>query len=199
VSRVNINIVHEGALDFVVLKKILSRINPYLDPIPYGGRGKQYIESKLPNFNIVASRNKAKYIALLDLDRESCVVRYLNKIVPKQKSDGLIIRIAVKEVESWLLADRNAIAKYLSLPVSKIPYRPDELSDPKNEIFTLARQSKIIKIREGIPPRTNSQKEGSAYTTIMSEFVRQHWRHSVAEKSSPSLNRALKSIREFCR
>jgi hypothetical protein len=50
-----------------------------------------------------------------------------------------MVRVAVREVESWVLADRRRIANFLSAPLNSIPMDPEQLDDPKMALLTLAR------------------------------------------------------------
>jgi hypothetical protein len=43
----------------------------------------------------------------------------------------MCFRTGVKEVEAWLIADRERLADFLRIPVSNVPMAPDSIEDPK--------------------------------------------------------------------
>ena len=43
----------------------------------------------------------------------------------------MIFRIAVREVESWIIADKEGIAEFLNVAVANFTDLPDNISDPK--------------------------------------------------------------------
>lgn len=105
------------------------------------------------------------------------------------------LRVAVREIEAWLLADGAALAAFLGVPVSRVPQRPESLLDPKRAITDLAAASRRRSIREEIAPRPGSGRQvGPLYTTRISEFTTTHWRPEVAEAQSDSLRRCIVAL-----
>jgi hypothetical protein len=109
----------------------------------------------------------------------------------------LLLRLAVTEAESWLIADREGAAQALAIPLTRLPHRPDEEPDPKGLILTLAARSKKRAIREEVVSTGNRNKPGSGYNLHLSTFVRSHWDARRAALVSPSLARAVKRIGEL--
>ncbi|MCB0764947.1 MAG: hypothetical protein KDB84_09590, partial [Flavobacteriales bacterium] len=110
----------------------------------------------------------------------------------------LIFRIAVREVEAWLLADRAGFAEFLGLPVTKIPQAPESLRDPKQTLINLARRIKRRRLAEElIPPVGSSSSVGPFYNDRLSEFVTTKWNVQSASKRSPSLAKALYRLHEL--
>src|SRR5471032_291896 len=77
-----------------------------------GGFG--YLRSRIRNFCELARRTPV--LLLTDLDREECpanlIADWLRRdAIPEQ----LLFRVAVRQVESWLLADRDGIARLLKV------------------------------------------------------------------------------------
>lgn len=111
---------------------------------------------------------------------------------------NLLFRIAVREVESWLLADQVNLARFFGIAQSSIPARPDELPDPKQKLIDLARKSRNRRLREDIVPRKGSTaKQGPDYNVRLEEFVNGIWNPRTAAESSPSLHRATLKIERF--
>jgi hypothetical protein len=110
----------------------------------------------------------------------------------------MCFRVAVRQVESWLLADRERLAKFLAVSTAKIPPVPEAINNPKNTVIELARQSRRREIREDMVPRPGSARAvGPAYTARLIEFViggERGWRPDVAARHSESLNRSLRCL-----
>ena len=67
-------------------------------------------------------------------------------------SPKLLIRLAVLEIESWILADRRAMARWLGVPERVVSRVPESLNDPKRELVQLASRSRNRSLREAIAP-----------------------------------------------
>jgi hypothetical protein len=107
----------------------------------------------------------------------------------------MCFRIAVRAVETWLLADRQRFAQFLRIPVSRIPPVLEAVDDPKLLLVNLARHSRKRAMREDMVPRQRSgRKVGPAYASRLMEFVENTttgWRPDVAAEESDSLKRCL--------
>jgi len=140
------------------------------------------------------ARHIQPVICIADTDRR-CPVELLAQWLENHKEPRFIFRLAVAEAESWLLADRETLAEFLAVPVGKIPDRPDELADPKREVLALARRSRRRLIRTEVVSSSDFSKPGNGYNIHLGEYIRTHWRALQAAKRSPSLARAIRSIR----
>ena len=110
---------------------------------------------------------------------------------PGGQSPGLHVCIAVR-AEAWFMADRGALARYLSIFQGKIPSRPEEVGNPKRAIVDLARQSRSSAVQDNVVPSENSGRSvGPGYTEAMIEFVQGKWCPVRASQVAPSLARAL--------
>lgn len=116
---------------------------------------------------------------------------------------GFLLRIAVSEAESWILADTAAFAEYFAVSVRKLPRMTsgnfDEVVDPKHIVLVLARQSKKRLIREEVVSPIDQDKRGSGYNTHLCAFVKERWSAVRASVLSASLNRALSRLSEFAK
>ena len=75
------------------------------------------------------------------------------KWLPYPKHPNLLFRVAVKEVEAWLLAHRAAFATFLGISDKFIPQEQvDTIPDPKQFLINLAAKSKKRKVRDAIVP-----------------------------------------------
>ena len=111
----------------------------------------------------------------------------------------MCFRIAVREVEAWLLADRERIASFLGVSPARVPRDPDGLDDPKLEMVNLARHSSRRVIRKEMTPRPGSGISiGPAYSLRLIEFASKPdvgWRPEVAAGHSRSLRRCVAALR----
>jgi len=104
------------------------------------------------------------------------------------------------EVESWLMADRNSFANFLSIPVNRIPSNTDDILNPKEFLVSLARSSKKRRLREELVPKPRTRIPiGYGYNTRLSQFVREHWNIERAATVSPSLKRTLDRLHQATR
>ena len=118
-SDIPINLVVEDELSEAVCYKILSESHkPFYIGTTYGKHGYGYIKEKIYGFN-QASKG-TPYFILVDLEDECAPLQIENWLVVP-KNNNLIFRIAVKEIESWLLADRKGFSSFLNL-LQKIVY-----------------------------------------------------------------------------
>lgn len=198
---VPVTIVSEDILSEFVLRKLLMESNvdytvtaalPSRDRAG-SGAGSSYIETRIAGFNRAAER--LPWVVLLDLDRRPCVVEYRNRLLPSGAARYMVLRIAVTEVESWLLADTKAIATFFSVASHRIPNEPDTLPDAREALLNLARKGRCSRqIREAVLPHFPGASHGPDYNGTMMAFVEQHWSRDRAATSSPSLNRAIAAL-----
>jgi hypothetical protein len=111
---------------------------------------------------------------------------------------NLVFRVAVREVESWLIADRSGLARFLGIQVDLIPQDFDETSDPKRTLLNLAKMSRDRDLRRDVVPKEGStSQQGPNYNARMSHFVEKCWDPNVAAQHSASLARTLEALRRF--
>lgn len=190
-----------AAVEGIVDEATLRRICRYVNVIPaaiYGRNGKASVLSRLGGYN--HSANYRKWVVLVDLDNDgACVPEVLPTWLPTP-APLMSLRVAVHEIESWLLADRQRISTFLSVRPQLVPDNPDLLGDPKAEMVNLARRSRRSEIRSDMVPRIGSgQSVGPAYSSRLIQFIQQvdGWRPETAAESSDSLRRAIEAIREL--
>ena len=185
----------EGVLDEVVLSKILESCGHGVNAV-FGKEGKGQLRTRIAGYNKAAQYYP--WIVLVDLNSEFDCPPLLKSSWLPESSRFMCFRVCVHEVEAWILADRAALAKYLSIKPNLPPNNPESEADPKGTIVRLARRSVKRKIREGIVPRPGSHRElGPAYISLMSEFVQTLWSPERARLLSPSLDRCIKAITSF--
>lgn len=192
-----INLAVEDLLSEAVLRKILreSKKNFAVGAcFCHGGYG--YLKKSLRGFNNAAKA--APFLVLTDLDKAECPPVLLREWLPHPRHPNLLFRVAVREVEAWLLAHREAFAKFLGIQRQLIPPDVDSIVDPKQALISMARKSKKRRLREAIvPPQESTAKVGPDYNGQLSFFVEELWEVAQAQQNSPSLRRTVQAIADF--
>lgn len=179
----------EGLVDEAVVRKLIRHAGGEPGTV-YGRNGKAYLRQRIRGYNHAARR--APWIVLVDLDRDAdCPPSLVEAWLPDPAS-GLCFRIAVRAVESWLMADPETLSPFLSVARSRIPRDPESSDYPKTALVNLARRSRRRDIRADLVPREGSGRLlGPAYTSRMIEYVETSWRPEVAADRTESLKRAI--------
>lgn len=138
------------------------------------------------------------HIVLTDLDRSPCPPSLIDDWKATELPTNLLFRIAVREVEAWLLADRTGISEFLHIDVTKVPYYPEMEDDPKRSLINLARKCRKRRFSEEIVPSPQSSASiGPLYNYHFINFVNTRWDIREACQNAPSLDRALSRISSF--
>ncbi|EMU6899336.1 DUF4276 family protein [Serratia bockelmannii] len=193
-----ISIATEDVLTEEIITKIILSNGRFEIIHKLGKRGNGYLISKLNNFNEL-SRGLI-VVVVFDLDLKPCPVRFKEELerTVANKSDNLKLVISVREVESWILADREGFGSYFKISKDKIDRTPDALLDPKDKIINLARYSKDSAVKRGIPPVAGAaSKVGLSYNRLLTDFIQQEWDINRAIQISPSLATAMATINEL--
>jgi hypothetical protein len=191
-------VITEGHLDAAVAKKLLQELG-IMGPDPKDLRGGSNFWAGAPKYN-QAARNGMVIFGVVDLENALCAPELIKRHLPKGVAPTFVLRVAKRMVESWLLADRVALAQFLHVSADRIPMDPESLVHPKHEIASLARRSRKREIRETVAPQEGlSSPVGREYTPVMKRFIEHHWNPSRARINSPSLDRAIEAILKVIR
>ena len=195
-SDVLVSFLVEDMLCETLARKLLTVSNSELSPgVCYMANGYGYIKKKLIGFNKAASG--IPLFVLYDLVG-NCPVIQLKKWLPYKRNPNLIFRIAIKESEAWILADREEFANFLGISKNLIPPNVDNIVSPKEFLIKLASKSRRKELRLAIVPKANSTATiGPDYNSRLSEFIKQSWDPNRAAHNSVSLNRAIRSIQTY--
>ena len=194
-----ITLVVEDDLSGVVAERLVSdylSVAQVLEVFVAGGS----IRGRIPGLNQRARFN-GPVLALADLDRPlSCPADLVQELTMGLTVDpNLLVRVAVLEIESWILADREEIARWLGISSGIISRAPESLEDPKRTLVQLASRSQNRALREAIAPVRvlGTNRTGPNYNETVGEFVTQHWDPETARRNAPSLDRAITRIGEL--
>jgi len=192
-----IHVVVEDGLSEQVARRLLAESNRSFhinSVISRGGNG--YLKTKIAALN--KSAQVLPFFVLTDLDMGICASALIKEWLPSYKSHNLIFRVAVREVEAWLLGDRDGIAKFLGISVDITPTNPEALPDPKRALLQLATRTRKAEVRHRLlPRRSSSAMQGPDYNGCLAEYVASHWKPSAASLLCPSLAKCRIRIAEF--
>ena len=136
----------------------------------YGRSGFGYLKKTINGFNNAAKGTP--FFVLTDLDSCECAPALIDDWLNAAKHKNLIFRVAVREVESWLLADRSSFSKFLGISQNLVPVTPDDEQDPKQCIINLAKKSRRSNLRDAIvPPPLSTAKIGPNYNVKLIQFL----------------------------
>lgn len=186
----------EGPTDEVMACR-LAEIAGHQIGACYGKRGVSWLKQHVVNFNGMASA--IPMLALVDFMDTGllCPPDVVRRWLP-QRHSHMIFRLVVRELESWLLADRKGMAAFLGVPLVKMPQHPEILHDPKQALVNLARRSRYSSVRTTLVPRSGTTaRVGRLYTSEISRFIREIWDAEKARANSLSLHRCLLRLEEL--
>ncbi len=188
-------LVVEDVLGEVVSTKILEHFGINIErKIVY--EGKSYLQQKARNFNRTAYEECGIFM-LTDLDSSDiCPPTLIRSWIRGPLNPWFFFRIAVIEVESWIMADRDALSEFLSIPIHRVPRNTDNIPNPKEFLVSLARRCTQRTVREAlVPARGANRVVGVRYNAMLSNFVHSQWNLERAASISPSLKRTVDRIR----
>lgn len=183
----------EGIVDDAVVRRLLVDAAAAAGAI-HVANGKAHLKQRMSGYSHAAERYP--WVVLIDLDHDADCAPILRHSWLSAPSRFMCFRVAVREVEAWLLADRDRIAQFLGVAQGKVPQNPDGIDDPKGTMVGLARRSRRREIREDMVPLPGSgRSEGPAYASRLIEFSDKLWRPDIAEQRSDNLRRCRRGLR----
>ena len=186
----------EDVLSETVMRRCFNHTN-IESGASLGREGFGYLKRIAPALNNSAAG--VPYVMLTDLDQVGCPPDLLADwmgTIPIHPD--FLLRVAVKEVEAWILADRKGLARYLGVPQANFPRVFEQLPDPKHELLMVARRSRHRRIREDIVAETaHGPVQGPDYNGSLSRFVTDQWDIDEAAVQCPSLRKMLGRLEEL--
>jgi len=185
----------EGIVDEAVVQKLIIVAGGCPGTV-YGKTGKVFLRQKIQGFNNAAEA--WPWLVLVDLNNDAeCAPPLCSEWLPVP-APYLCFRVAVREVEAWLMADADSLASFLGVSRNRIPAEPEQLYDPKTEMVNLARRSRRLAIRKDMVPREGSGRSvGPAYPSRLIEYVQTSWRPEVAIERAESLKRSIRCLQRM--
>lgn len=190
-------LVVEDVLSLSVMMKVMAHTGRHYKVI------RSLVERGVDNIRtaIAKYRNASHalaHVVLTDLDKAPCAPYLREQWGVATLPDSMLFRVAVREVEAWVLADRTGFASFAGIPQNKVPLSPETLADPKQALINLARQSRNRRLAaELVPLQGTSMSKGPLYNERLSQFVREKWNVAAAMQTAPSLNRTVDRLQHF--
>lgn len=165
------------------------------DVLPLRRNGSGYLKSKVESWRQLAGQQVV--LLLTDLDQIDCPVALRNEwLGTRPVPDRLLLRIAVREIESWVLADHDAMRKLIG-DRGKLPPAPDELGDPKAFLLNMVRKYAPCDVKQDLlAERGAMASQGLGYNRRLVAWVKSDWSPDRAAARSPSLLRARQALRD---
>jgi Domain of unknown function (DUF4276) len=179
----------EDELSEAIALRLISEVKHSLHvthTLRRGGFG--YLRSKMDSWCQMAEHQIM--MVLTDLDRANCLVEFRDEWIANRPLPArLVFRIAVREVESWVLADHEAMRELFG-ERGALPMEPDTLIDPKQTLLSFAKGAPKS-VRDDLIKKVDGRlQQGLGYNTRLSHWVNTVWSPERAAERSPSLARA---------
>ncbi len=157
-----------------------------------GGFG--YLRKRSSAFNNMAKA--CPVLLLTDLDQRPCAPDLLQDWLTQPKHKDFLLRVAVREVEAWVLAADATFGNFLGLRRECKISEPEALPDPKAELLKLASTCLRRDVRDALVRRdTNGNlKQGPAYNSTLAGYINEAWLPDVAAARCPSLKKMLNAL-----
>jgi hypothetical protein len=192
---VTISAAVEGDVDEAVARRLIVQAGAQPGAV-YGKHGKAALRNKIHGYNNAARH--APWLVLVALDDDAHCAPPLRRDWIAEPAPRLCFRVAVRQVEAWLMADAETLAPYLRVARRRIPAAPEGLANSKVVVVNLARQSRRRDVREDMVPREGGGRTvGPAYTSRLIGYVAAHWRPDIAATRSNSLQRAIACLKRL--
>ncbi len=158
--------------------------------------GHGFLRARMRAFNRAA--RQIPIIVLTDLDTNPCAATLAASWLGERQNPNLLFRVAIREVEAWLLADPDSLAEFLHVRRSQIPGDAEALPDPKLALVQAARHSRSMEVRRDMaPPEGSTARVGPYFRRLMTSFAQTTWDIDSASRNSTSLRRAVACFRAF--
>lgn len=191
-----IDVLVEGLVDEAVAQRLIRHTGHRVGTT-YGKQGAAYLRQKVAGFNVRARYGNPILLLVDFVDTKLACPPEVPAVWLSEQDPKLLLRVVVREIESWLLADQEGVAKFLGLSLRHLPPDPENLDDPKQTLVNLARRSRRRRVQDAIVPRPGiSAVVGTGYTDTMIAFVLEQWNIEAARHRSHSLDHCLRRLAE---
>jgi hypothetical protein len=187
-----ISLLVEGVTDEAAVTRLVEEQGRPVLAV-YGRRGKSWIDGNISKYNSAAKYSD--WIVLRDLDNDApCAGQLVARLLPVP-SPRMRLRVAVHQLEAWLLGDIDGASTFFGIARGRLPTKPETVLDPKRELVRHCRSSRLKRIREGMVPASGSTASvGPEYASLITEFSLQHWNWKAAAAVCDSLQRFVSAI-----
>lgn len=187
----------EDSLSESVGRRLIAEIGSHVEVgLTFRKNGFGYLKANIDKFCNVAQRSPLFLIT--DLDKEKCAALLISKWIGNRTlPENLVFRVAVREIEAWLLADHVGMKELLGKGADKLPADPDQLLDPKKSLLKFASGAPRAVRNDLLVEPGAVASQGLGYNQRLGEFVRNTWDPNRAASCSNSLFRTLKRLQQL--
>jgi hypothetical protein len=183
----------EDAPGLAIGRRLIASSPPLTVSREENGRGFGKLKNSAPNYNRMAGFGYP-VLLIVDVDSAECPEDLRSSWLTPKPHESFLFRVAIREIESWILADHEAMADFLRIKRSILPDNPEQLVDPKATLLRLA-QAAPRKIRDGLLPERGSKAIiGPEYNYLLADHIYNRWDLSKASARSTSLRRAMAAV-----
>jgi hypothetical protein len=162
---------------------------------PENKRGCGNLKKLASNLVQMCGRAGLFVFVMTDLDQDECAPTLIHRWFPNINPlpASLLFRVAEREVEAWLLANRDNLADFLDISKANFTRDPDTLNDPKYHLLNVIRSKGRKRIHREMLPSGNAHI-GPKYNEVLCNFVENHWDIDEAKQYSSSLQRTISAL-----
>lgn len=190
----------EDALSEFVLRRILGKRPALAVAAVFSRGGYGYLKKSASGFNQAAKHRP--FLLLTDLDKGACAPDLVREwLAGRQRHPRFLLRVAVPEVEGWLLADGDGLRRFLGMRSGKDISQPERLADAKGELLLWAEKAATRDIREALVWRDEhgQRHPGPDYNGTLVRFVRNNWNVEAAARRCVSLAGLIRAVEQLDR
>lgn len=188
-----VGIVVEGLNDRTAAGRLLAAAGHEVDPARVlVKRGKTQVDPMVVTINRAAAHLPWLVLRDADQDGEDCPAALRQLLLPHPQAPLLSLRLAVRSLEAWLLADGAAFAEHFGVRPTHVPADPEREEHPKRSLVAACARSGQRSVRQGMARPDG--RPGPEYTAMLDRFVREGWDPAGARRNAPSLSRAWSDI-----
>lgn len=187
--------VEDELSEWVVRRALSTRLVGYAVGAVFGRAGFGYLKRQASAFNNAAKG--CPFLLLTDLDQSPCPPQLIEDWLGRPKHPHFLMRVAVREVESWLLGDPAGLKTLLGLRKPFDFADPEQLADPKRELLRLALNSPRRTVREALVWKDEPSGrlfQGPDYNATLAKFVANDWDLGGARNKCRSLDRLFLAL-----
>jgi hypothetical protein len=191
-----IHLATEDALSEAVGLKLIATFLPRFEVnLTLGKKGNGLLKAKIRSYCDIAKR--IPFLLITDLDATICapalISSWLGTITPPK---DFLFRVAVREVEGWLLADHVSMKLLLGNRVN-VPRDPESIRDPKECLLHLARGARRDVKSDLLAEPNAIASQGLGYNHRLCHYVNTSWCPTRAAERSDSLNRVIRRLEQL--
>jgi hypothetical protein len=187
--------VEDELSEFILRRLLIERPVGYALGAVFHRGGFGYLRKQAPGFNNAAQR--CPFLVLTDLDQAPCPPQLVADWLGCPQHPHFLLRVAVREVESWLLGDGDGLTRFLCLRQAVAVPDPEALPDPKLELLRLAHSSPSKALRDALVWRdelAGRYSQGPDYNGGLAPFVRESWNVDASRARCRSLDRLFLAL-----